>query len=254
MKKGTIVTMTALTAFFAVFAKHAKADTGDFVLFDELSEISGINLVILIAALVITIILAVSVVMLVRRNKTETIQNDKRISPTRALVFGALCLSLSFVLSYLKLFEMPYGGSITLCSMLPITLYAAWFGPAYGFTAAFCYGLLQFVQGAYVVHFAQLFLDYILAFTVLGVASLFRSRKLIPLGILVAGFARMLCSVLSGVIFFAEYAPAGMNVWAYSFIYNFLSLGIDALICFIIYIIPPVNKAFDRIKNGLINN
>ena len=111
---------------------------------------------------------------------------------TRALVYGALCVALSFVLSYIKLFSLPMGGSLTLCSMLPIAAYACVFGPAYGFAAGFAYSLLQIIQGAWVVHWAQFLLDYIFAFTCYGIPSLF-PKKLIK-GLTVAGLARLLFS------------------------------------------------------------
>ena len=247
-KKALAMTFVTLAALFT--AKLASAKTFDFVLFKELADVKGINLIMLIAAAVLAVALIAAVIIIHKKDKTETVpaENEKKLSPTRALIFGALALSLSFVLSYIKLFEMPYGGSITLCSMLPIVLYASWCGPLYGFTVAFAYALLQIVQGAYIIHPVQFILDYILAFTVLGAASFFRTKRMIPVGILVAGALRLLCSIISGVVFFAEYAPAGMNVWVYSIIYNGLSLGVDAIICFIVYIIPPVNKAFDRLK------
>ena len=65
---------------------------------------------------------------------------------TKRLVYGALCIALSFALSYVKLFSMPMGGSITLCSMLPLMLYAYRFGTPAGLLAGLAYGLLQLIQ------------------------------------------------------------------------------------------------------------
>ena len=172
-----------------------------FVLFEELAELKGKELVMLIAAAVAAVALVVLLVCLRKRTAEE--KPGKRMD-VRALVYGALCVSLSFVLSYMKLFPMPMGGSLTFCSMLPIAMYAWAFGPAYGFTAAFAYSLLQVIQGAWIVHPVQFILDYFVAFTCLGLSSLF--PQCLPLGVGVAGLARYACSVLSGVVFYAEYA------------------------------------------------
>ena len=166
----------------------------------------------------------------------------------KALAYGAVSIALAFVLSYVKLFSMPMGGSITLLSMLPICLYASAFGPAYGFSAAFAYSLLQFVQEPYFLNVWQLLLDYLLAFTCLGLASLFPGK--LALGIGVSGFARLMCSVFSGVLFYAAYAAeAGyQSAWLYSFAYNGSSLGVDALICVIVALLPPVASLTRHIK------
>ncbi|MDO5112606.1 MAG: energy-coupled thiamine transporter ThiT [Clostridia bacterium] len=165
----------------------------------------------------------------------------------RVLLYGALCIALSFALSYVKLFSMPMGGSITLCSMLPLCLYACAFGPKYGFLAAFAYGVLQVIQGAYIVHPAQFVLDYFLAFTALGLASFFPKKY--ALGTAVGGGARMLCSIVSGAVFFGSYAAeAGWNnAWLYSVVYNLTSIGVDTALCVIVALLPPVKKLINRL-------
>jgi len=227
-----------------------------FKLFDELMELDAKGILLLaIAAAAVIVLVAVLVMFNARRKKEKfsgeyaAVEKGKKTN-VRALVYGALCLSLSFVLSYFKLFELPMGGSVTLISMLPLAAYAAAFGPAYGFTAAFAYSLLQVVQGAYVVHWAQFFLDYILAFTCFGLASLF--PKNLPLGIIVSGFGRFVCSVLSGVIFFSSYAAdAGFqSAWIYSVAYNGSSLGVDTLLCVIVALLPPVRKMLHKMKTA----
>jgi thiamine transporter len=130
--------------------------------------------------------------------------------------------------------------------MLPIFAYAAYFGPAYGFTAAFAFSLLQVVQGAYIVHPVQFVLDYFVAFTLLGIASFF--PKNLPLGAAVAGLARMLASTVSGAIFFkdAGFSYGFANPWVYSLIYNGLTIGVDTVLCVIVAALPPVQKLFER--------
>ena len=208
-----------------------------FVLFEELAELKGKELVMLIAAAVAAVALVVLLVCLRKRTAEE--KPGKRMD-VRALVYSALCVSLSFVLSYMKLFSMPMGGSLTLCSMLPIAMYAWAFGPAYGFTAAFAYSLLQVIQGAWIVHPVQFILDYFVAFTCYGLSSLF--PKCLPLGVGVAGLARYACSVLSGVVFYAEYAAeAGYeSALLYSLAYNGSTIGLETVLCVIVACVPGV--------------
>ena len=183
-------------------------------------------------------------------NKKE-IQTVK-LNPVRTLMYGAIAISVAFILSYIKLFSMPLGGSITLVSMLPIMMYAIWAGPTYGFLAAFAYGILQIIQGAYIVHWAQFLLDYFLAFTALGIAAFFPKKAWV--GILVAGFSRMLFSTIAGAVFFFDiFPPEGWtNAWAYSFTYNGSTIGVDTILCVIVYLIPPVKKALKRVHQQLL--
>ncbi len=229
----------------------------EFVLFQKLAKLEGTELVMLILG--IAAVVALIVVLYVRSRRAsaavgtegEAVSEKKRgrIS-TRVLVQGALCVALSFVLSYIKLFSMPMGGSITLFSMLPIFAFAWMYGPAAGLLAGFTYSLLQVVQGAYIVHPVQFVLDYFLSFTVLGLAGCF--KKSLALGSFVGGMCRMLCGIISGAVFFADAAAeAGYtSIFAYTFMYNFTTIGIDTLLCVAAALIPAVNKAVTRIKNG----
>lgn len=211
-----------------------------FTLFEELQGLPIVTVLTLAAAICMIVVLAVAII---RAAKQQTALQKE--SPTRTLVYGALMVALSFLLSYLKFFEMPQGGSITLCSILPVALYANWFGTRNGLIAGFAFGLLQFFQKPIAMHWISPFLDYVLAFTCLGLAGLFPKR--LPLGLLVGGIGRILCSTVSGAVFFAEYAPEGMNPWIYSTIYNTISLGPDALICILVTALPPVKRAIARL-------
>ena len=126
----------------------------------------------------------------------------------RALCEGAIMVALAQVLSYLKLFELPQGGSIDL-GMLPIFLYCArWgFGPA--MLASFVYSLLQLMQGGgFVIGWQSILGDYIVAYSVLGLAGLFHKKRYgFYYGILVGGAARFLCHYLTGATIWAVYMP-----------------------------------------------
>jgi thiamine transporter len=139
---------------------------------------------------------------------------------TRIMVEGALCVALSVVFSYLKLFSMPQGGSLTL-EMAPLFYFSYRRGYKWGCAAGGISGILQMIFGGYVAHPVQAILDYPAAFACMGLSGAFgRDEKGIAVGTILAGAVRFVCHVLSGVIFFASYAPEGQNVWAYSAIYN----------------------------------
>lgn len=145
---------------------------------------------------------------------------------TVALVYAAVCIALSFALSYVRFFKMPQGGSITLASLLPIALYSYIFGVRRGIICCFIYGLLQVVQDPWIVHPIQAILDYPLAFMLIGLAGCLKKplakypQVAIVIGILFGVVVRYICHVLSGSIYFASSAPEGMNAWIYSLGYN----------------------------------
>ena len=164
---------------------------------------------------------------------------------TRMLAFGALSIALSFVLSCIRLFRMPNGGSVTPASMLPLMLFAASYGIGPGFLAGLVYGVLQALQGGIAfLGVGQFLLDYLLAFTLLGLAGL--AKKLpeswgLYVAIIIAALARVLCHTLAGVLFW-ETAP-----WA-SFVYNITYLGPDTLICVVLAF--AIAKPVMRIMKG----
>ena len=144
---------------------------------------------------------------------------------------------------------MPMGGSVTLLSMLFICLIGYWFGPKFGLTAGAAYGLLQFIIDPYMLSLAQVLFDYPLAFGALGLSGFFNRRKYgLQLGYIAGVLGRFAFSTLSGVIFFASYAPEGMNPWVYSSLYQGTYLGAEGIITLIIISIPPVARALNTVK------
>jgi len=113
---------------------------------------------------------------------------------------------------------MPQGGSITLGSMVPVLLLSFRRGPKIGVFAGVVFGLAQMLLDGWVYNPFGMFLDYPLAFGMLGLAGLF--KKIPPVGVAVSLTARFLSHFLSGVIFFWMYAPEGMSPLVYSAIYN----------------------------------
>lgn len=135
----------------------------------------------------------------------------------RILVEGALAAALALALSYVRLWRMPQGGSITL-ENVPILLFTLRWGLRAGFGAGSVTGLLQMILGGYVVHPVQALLDYPLAFAALSLAALW--KRPVWVGLVLGSGGRFACHLLSGVVFFAAYAPEGTNVWIYSAVYN----------------------------------
>ncbi len=129
-----------------------------------------------------------------------------------------MIVALATVLSYLKIFHLPQGGSITAGSMVPLLWFSLRRGPKIGVFACLVYGLVQLMLEPYVYHPVQVLLDYPLAFGVIGLAGLFKRRPFIGVVVGIAG--RFVAHFLSGIIFFAEYAPPGMHPAVYSAIYN----------------------------------
>ena len=134
-----------------------------------------------------------------------------------------MMVGLSGALYLVKIFTLPEGGSVTLASMVPIFVLALRRGPKIGIVAGVIFGLVALVEDTssgieVIVYPAQVILDYPFAFGLLGLAGFFRKMPLIGVGV---GIAARFCShFVSGVLFFASYAPVGMSAYEYSAIYN----------------------------------
>ena len=162
--------------------------------------------------------------------------------PLRILVEGALSIALAVVLSYFNLFSMPQGGSVSL-TLLPLLIFAFRNGWRYGIFVGAVTGLLRLMLGGYVVHPLQALLDYPVARGLIGIAGFFQREKW--LGVVSACFANFAAAVLSGVVFFASYAPEGTNIWRYSILYNGSSvLPETAILMALVYIIMPRLEKF----------
>lgn len=172
------------------------------------------------------------------------ITHDRRKWSTRMMANASLCIALAFILSYIKLYEMPQGGSVTLASMLPIFMFAYAYGVAPGLCVGFAYGLLQFVQGGWFVHPVQFLLDYPLAFAMLGFSGI--AKKLpenwgfFP-SILLGTVLRFFCAFLTGVFFWGDGAGE-QNVLIYSAVYNGTYLIPETLICLALAMVPQIRK------------
>ena len=175
----------------------------------------------------------------------------KRMS-TKQLVFCAAAMALAFITSYIKIWNMPWGGSVTLCSMLFIVLAANWYGAGTGIFVGLAYGILQFIQEPYVLSFFQVCCDYILAFAALGVAGFFAKKKHGLLkGYIAAVLARGAFHALGGYLYWMDYMPENFPQSLksiYPIAYNYSYLLVEAVITIVIISIPAVAKGLNRVK------
>ncbi|MBP3603489.1 MAG: energy-coupled thiamine transporter ThiT [Lachnospiraceae bacterium] len=169
---------------------------------------------------------------------------------TKQLVFSAVAMALAMVTSMIKLFELPMGGSVTLCSMLFICLIGYWYGLSGGLMAAIAYGFLQLIVDPYIISIPQMLTDYIFAFGALGLSGLFSNKKHgLILGFIAGVLGRFVFTFLSGLIFFGSYASSyNMTAPVYSFVYNGSYIGAETVITVIILMLPPVAKGLARVK------
>lgn len=186
-------------------------------------------------------------------NETEKTSKSKVFS-TKQLVFSAAAIALGFITSYIKVIDMPWGGSVTLCSMLFVTLVGYWYGPKIGISAGFAYGILQFIQGGggYILSPLQACLDYIIAFAALGLSGFFHNKKngLIT-GYLFAIFMRGLFHTIGGYLYWMDYMPESFPqslAFIYPIAYNYAYILVEGVATVIILLLPPVKDSMSRVK------
>ncbi len=157
---------------------------------------------------------------------------------TRRLTDTAILIALGTVLSLFKI-DLPFGGGVTICSMLPLVIISFRYGWKWGGLAGFVYSVIQLMLGLDNVQYASsavmaggiILLDYILPYTVIGFASLFggkptNTRKALVLGIVVSFVLRLVCHVITGAWIWGEWMPeefmnmAMTSPWIYSILYN----------------------------------
>ncbi len=195
---------------------------------------------------------AVGVVLLIVAVYLAGRRAGKQRMGTRQLVFCSCAIALAFVASYMRIFTLPWGGSITLCSMLFIVLAANWYGVGTGLLVGLAYGILQFIQEPFVLSFFQVCCDYILAFAALGVAGFFARRKNgLLIGYIVAVFARGVFHSIGGYLYWMSYMPDSFPQalkGVYPIVYNYSYLLAEGLITVILISIPAVSRGLARVK------
>lgn len=259
MKKATIISLGVIFGYaLGIAIANVVADF-------EAGETYTEKYQILLIALFAVLIIGLFVVFMLIDTKKHTGR-----AHTTSIVYAAVCIALAFGLSYIRLFKAPYGGSITLFSLLPIALYSYMFGIKKGVMCGFIYGLLQSVQDPWVVHPIQYILDYPLAFAMVGLAGgvfrkLFTKLDKIPdkardglalgAGILVGVVLRYFCHVISGAVYFGEYAAdyGFADAWTYSFTYNALYVFPDGAISVVGAVLIMASAYFRKQIYSVIN-
>lgn len=186
-------------------------------------------------------------------------RNDKQPFDSRCIALAGICVALSFALSYIKLWELPQGGSVTFASLLPVMLFAYVYGPKKGVLVGVIYGILQAIQDPYIIHPAQFLLDYPIAFSMVGFAGAFKNIKALDkvpqvkfaLGAVLAGILRYVAHVISGVYAFNAYAlDSGTgNFWVYSLAYNSF-VFVDLVLVVVVGALLFSSKSFVRSAEG----
>ena len=196
------------------------------------------NLATILAApsslVVLAIVLTGLISLLLRSGRHLTISE---------LTTTAMLIALAAVLGYFRIFHMPQGGSVTLGSMLPLLMIAWRFGAGAGALAGFIYGLISLLEDPFIVQPVHVLFDYPLPFMAMGLAGLLPGHRCA--GAALAFCGRFLCHVISGVAFFASYAPASMSPLWYSLTFNASYLVPELAICFLLLWLLPVTRLLD---------
>lgn len=147
----------------------------------------------------------------------------------KMLVEAGIMIALSILLSQIKLFKAPQGGSVTAGSMIPIILFSLRWGVKEGVVAGILFGILKFIlSGSAILMPLQVILEYPVAFGMLGLSGIFsksfnengnNNYFKISISIFIAILGRFLCHFLAGIVFWGEYAE-GQNVILYSLVYQ----------------------------------
>ena len=170
---------------------------------------------------------------------------SKTTSETKILAEGTVVIALTVILKDIlpPIYHLPQGGSVSAAGMVPLLWFSLRRGLRSGLEAGAVYGLVNMALGGYIVDPVQALLDYPIAFAALGLASIF--RKYPPLGVAVGIGGRFLAHFVSGVWFFAQYAPEGMNPAVYSAIYNGSYLIVELIVSAVILYIVAKRKLLE---------
>ena len=183
-------------------------------------------------------------------------KNNKSPFDSKTISMAGVCISLAFVLSYVK-FEAAWiqGGSITLVSFLPICLFSYVYGMKKGLIVGFIYGLLQAIQDPFIVHPAQFLLDYPIAFSMITLSGLLTDLNVLSsmprvkfaIGALLTGTFRYIAHTISGVFAFGAYAAdsGASSFLTYSAVYN-TYVFIDIALVIVAGIILFSSKSFSK--------
>ena len=175
--------------------------------------------------------------------------NKNGLFTTKKLVVSAACIALASVLSFVKIYRFPFGGSVTAFSMLFVCIPGIMYGLPVGLFSGLVYGLIQLSIDPYIVSPLQFIVDALLAFSSLGLAGIFyKNKESFSLGYITGVLGRYVFAVISGYAFFSEYAWEGWAALPYSLCYNGAYIFTEAVITLVIINIPALKKALNNLK------
>ncbi len=155
------------------------------------------------------------------------------------LVESGIMIALATILNMFQIYAMPNGGSVTPGSMVPIFFLSWRRGAKAGIIAGAIFGLINFMYKPYYLHWAQFFLDYLLAYGILGIVGFIKQNKnlyKISALVIVASFTRLLVHIVSGVIFWSEGMELSAAI-AFSTSYNISYMIPEAIIAIILMLL-----------------
>lgn len=195
----------------------------------------------------LAVIIAVFLILAVSLTKKG---EKKKSFDVKQLVFCAMAIAIATVTSMIKLYEFPFGGSVTLISMFFICFVGYLYGPAAGIMTGLAHGVLQLLIDPHILFPMQVLIDYILAFGALGLSGLFwKSKNGLYKGYILGVLGRYVFAVLSGWLFFGEYAWEGWDPLPYSLVYNGAYIFAEAAITLILLIaVKPLRNGLDYVK------
>ena len=159
---------------------------------------------------------------------------------TRMLVYVSLMLAASIILQQIRLYHFPQGGSVTLGSMIPLIFLTFRYGAPVGMFAGFIFGLINIILDPFILHPIQVLFDYPLPSMAAGLAAIFPKNFIASTILVFTG--KFVCHVISGVVFFASYAPEGMSPIIYSLTVNASMIVPECLICCVLIKILPTER------------
>ena len=162
----------------------------------------------------------------------------KTIWDAKMLSLGAICMALTCVLSMIKIFRMPNGGSVTPASMLPLMLFSYVYGMGPGLLLGAVYGMMDFALGGWFLSVPQLLMDYPVAFAMCGLAGLFRrwqkEQAGLALGVVIASVGRYIAAVVAGILFWSDLTEGLAPALIYSLTYNGTYMAAECIICVVL--------------------
>ena len=167
---------------------------------------------------------------------------------TRTLINISLMLALAILLHQFKLYHFPQGGSVTLGGLVPLLLISFRYGAGVGTLAGFVFGLITIIQDPFILHPIQVLFDYPLPYMAVGLAGIFKDK--IFLGTILAFAGKFTCHFISGVVFFASYAPEGTSATIYSLTVNASLIVPEMLICLAILKFLPVQRLLSAMERN----